>query len=172
MNTWPRQRATSYIAWAVLGLAWLVIGSAASAQTVWRCGAQGNSFSDRPCADGQALAKAPPPTAQAVQQAAEVARREALLAQRWRAERLAQEQDFLRARAAAQGPPDQAAKSRSAQAKAARPKPAGDNSHQAPRLRVARAADFSREARPVRRPAPAVARTSATAAHGSPPIRD
>jgi hypothetical protein len=36
MNSRPRQRATSYIAWAVLGLAWLVIGSTASAQTVWR----------------------------------------------------------------------------------------------------------------------------------------
>lgn len=172
MNTRPGQRATSFLAPAVLGLAWVVLGSTASAQTVWRCGAQGNSFSDRPCADGQALAKAPPPSAQAVQQAAEVARREALLAQRWRAERLAQEQDFLRARAAVQGTPVQAAKPRSAQANGAKPKPAGDNSHQAPGLRVARAADISREARPVRRPAPAAARTSAATVHGSPPIRD
>jgi len=167
MNSRPRQRATSYIAWAVLGLAWLVIGSTASAQTVWRCGAQGNSFSDRPCADGQALAKAPPPSAQAVQQAAEVARREALLAQRWRAERLAQEHDFLRAQAAAPGRPLQPARPQAAQLKTA-----PGNSHQAPRLRVARAADLSREARPVRRFAPAVARTSAATVHGSPPIRD
>ncbi|HRC38953.1 MAG TPA: hypothetical protein PK420_12840, partial [Rubrivivax sp.] len=28
------------------------------AQTVWRCGADGRSFSDRPCADGQPLQRA------------------------------------------------------------------------------------------------------------------
>jgi hypothetical protein len=41
----------------------LLLGAAAvllplQAQTVWRCGADGRSFSDRPCADGQRLQRA------------------------------------------------------------------------------------------------------------------
>ncbi len=80
----------------------LLCSAAAQAQGIWRCGPQGNSFSDRPCAEGMALSKPTPPHAVAVQQAAEVARREAALAQRLRAERQAQEQQFQREQAVLQ----------------------------------------------------------------------
>ncbi len=80
----------------------LLCSAAAQAQGIWRCGTQGNSYSDRPCADGQVLPAAPTPSAAAVQQAAEVARREAALAVQLRAQRLAQEQQFQRSQAALQ----------------------------------------------------------------------
>jgi hypothetical protein len=88
----------------------LLSSTAALAQGIWRCGTQGNSFSDRPCADGQALTKPTPPNALAVQQAIEVARREAALAQRLRADRLAQDQQFQRAQASLQRTARQASK--------------------------------------------------------------
>lgn len=88
----------------------LLCGSAAQGQGIWRCGAQGNSFSDRPCADGQVLPRPMPPSALAVQQATEVARREAALAQRLRADRLAQDQQFQRAQASLQRTARQASK--------------------------------------------------------------
>ncbi len=88
----------------------LLSSTAALAQGIWRCGTQGNSFSDRPCADGQALTKPTPPNALAVQQATEVARREAALALRLRADRLAQDQQFQRAQASLQRTPRQASK--------------------------------------------------------------
>jgi hypothetical protein len=81
----------------------LLLGSAVAltpsqAQTVWRCGEDGRSFSDRPCADGQRLqmaAWADRPSAHEVLVAQEVAARQQRLADVLRQERL------LRARVAA-----------------------------------------------------------------------
>ncbi|MDP1647785.1 MAG: hypothetical protein Q8M01_06245 [Rubrivivax sp.] len=66
----------------------------AQAQGVWRCGADGRSFSDRPCADGQPLQMAEladTRTAGEVQSAREVAARERRLAEGLRQERLQRE---------------------------------------------------------------------------------
>ena len=65
------------------------------AQNVWRCGADGRSFSDRPCSDGQALQMAEladTRSAAEVQAATEVAMRNKRLAESLRQERLAREQ--------------------------------------------------------------------------------
>lgn len=78
---------------ALLGL---LIGAAGAtlplqAQTVWRCGADGSSFSDRPCADGQRLqmaALADARSAAEVLAAREVAARQQRLANALRHERL------------------------------------------------------------------------------------
>ncbi|MDE2146670.1 MAG: DUF4124 domain-containing protein [Burkholderiales bacterium] len=68
----------------------------APAQTVWRCGGadgRGVSYSDRPCADGRALALADERSAEQVQAAREVAARERRLADQLTAER--QQRDAL-----------------------------------------------------------------------------
>lgn len=78
----------------LLALAWLGATAGAWAQTVWRCGADARSFSDRPCADGQALplaALADTRSAAQVNHAHEVAARERRLAEGLRQERLARE---------------------------------------------------------------------------------
>ena len=72
--------------------------SQAWAQGVWRCGADGRSFSDRPCADGQPLRMAEladTRTAAEVQSALAVAARERRLAESLRQERLQRERQDL-----------------------------------------------------------------------------
>ena len=77
----------------------LLAAQAAAAQEVWRCGTDGRTFTDRPCPGGQALELPPAPSAQQQAEAAQVALRQAALAQRMRDERLALERE--RAQAAA-----------------------------------------------------------------------
>jgi len=75
------------------------------AQDVWRCGPEGRSFSDRPCAGGEPMAMAALAdirSAAEVQSAREVAVREQRLAESLRQERLAREQV---ARSGGLGPP-------------------------------------------------------------------
>jgi len=82
----------------VLGL---LLGAAAAmsplrAQTVWRCGADGRSFSDRPCADGQRVQMAELAdvrSADEVLAAREVAARQQRLAETLRQERLQLERE-------------------------------------------------------------------------------
>ncbi len=74
---------------AALGLA--LTTALAQAQQVWRCGAAGNQFSQQPCAEGQALALAAAPSADAVAQARQVAQSEQALAKQLRQQRLQQE---------------------------------------------------------------------------------
>lgn len=59
-----------------------------AATGIWRCGADGREFSDRPCSDGQMLAApAAAPDAQALREAQLVASRERALADALRKER-------------------------------------------------------------------------------------
>ncbi|MBE0546253.1 MAG: hypothetical protein IH627_01085 [Rubrivivax sp.] len=72
--------------------------SQVQAQAVWRCGTDGRSFSDRPCADGQPLQMAEladTRTAGEVQSAHEVAARERRLAESLRQDRLERERQAL-----------------------------------------------------------------------------
>ena len=71
----------------------LLLPLAVAAQPVWRCGADGRSYSDAPCADGRVVAVADPRDAQALAQgraAAALDRRLAhdLVAERHERERL------------------------------------------------------------------------------------
>ncbi|MDO8418874.1 MAG: hypothetical protein Q7S90_02465 [Rubrivivax sp.] len=82
----------------LVALAWLVFTSGtlltAQAQAVWRCGPDGRTFSDRPCADGQPLQRAEladTRSAAQVQAAQEVVARERRLAENLRQERLERE---------------------------------------------------------------------------------
>jgi Domain of unknown function (DUF4124) len=63
----------------------------AQAQTIWRCGPDGRSFSDTPCAEGQALAVADTRPSQDVAAARAQADREMRLAEKLRRERLREE---------------------------------------------------------------------------------
>lgn len=63
--------------------------TAAAQATIYRCGADGRSYSQVPCADGQAIALAPGPSATAQAEARAVAAREAALARRLTEERRA-----------------------------------------------------------------------------------
>ena len=66
----------------------------AQAQTVWRCGADGRTYSDRPCAEGRPLQMAEladTRSATEVQAAYDVAAREKRLAEALRRERLERE---------------------------------------------------------------------------------
>ncbi len=74
-----------------LALAAACLPASATAQTVWRCGAEGRLFSDTPCSDGRLIATADPRPASDLQAARELARREQRLAERLREERIQRE---------------------------------------------------------------------------------
>jgi hypothetical protein len=76
----------------LLGLLLGGLASTTAAQTLWRCGADGRLFSDRPCADGQAYTVTDRPSAADVQAATLVAERERRLAQQLADERRARAQ--------------------------------------------------------------------------------
>lgn len=63
----------------------------AQAQTIWRCGPDGRSFSDSPCAEGRMLEVADTRPSQDVAEARALADREIRLADRLRRERLREE---------------------------------------------------------------------------------
>jgi hypothetical protein len=113
----------------MLGLLSLLASAAwqAQAQAVWRCGSDGRSFSDRPCADGQPLQvveAADPRSAAEVIAAHEVAARQRRLADSLRQERLDRERLVLPPRialAAAQAPRRDAGVSPDRAANKARP---------------------------------------------------
>lgn len=78
----------------LLALVLLLSALGTQAQNVWRCGADGRSYSDRPCADGEPMQMAAlaDMRSAAEVQAAQVAARERRLAETLRQERLAREQ--------------------------------------------------------------------------------
>lgn len=63
----------------------------AQAQTIWRCGPDGRSFSDTPCAEGRALAAPDARPADDITEARALAAREKRLAETLRRERLREE---------------------------------------------------------------------------------
>jgi hypothetical protein len=63
----------------------------ATAQKVWRCGADGRIFSDRPCADGRAWEVDARVTAEAATEARQVSERERASLQRLAGQRLSRE---------------------------------------------------------------------------------
>jgi hypothetical protein len=65
--------------------------TAGLAGELWRCGPDGRTFTDRPCAEGEAIARAASPSARARAEAQAVAAREQLALQRLVAERHARE---------------------------------------------------------------------------------
>ncbi len=65
---------------SILLLAALLLAGAAHAQTVWRCGADGRSYSAQPCADGRPVSVADTRPAADVDAAHDVAERERALA--------------------------------------------------------------------------------------------
>ena len=69
----------------------LPLVAAAQTQTVWRCGADGRSYSDTPCAEGKALQPAAPRPVADVRAAHEAAAREQQLADQMRQGRLRDE---------------------------------------------------------------------------------
>ena len=71
-------------------LAWLLAGSV-QAQTVWRCGPEGNRYSDSACADGRTVAVADTRSPAEVQAARAVAARERALAERLAADNVLRE---------------------------------------------------------------------------------
>lgn len=85
---------------ALLGLL-CALALPSAAQTVWRCGADGRTFSDRPCADAQALPLAgTQPSPQDVHEAREVVARERQALQSLAQQRRAREADGRRQGAA------------------------------------------------------------------------
>jgi len=62
-------------------------------QTVWRCGPEGRSYSDKPCPGGTQVEVDDPRSAAEVEEAQEIAAREKRLAEQLREERLQRERD-------------------------------------------------------------------------------
>ncbi len=118
----------------------------AQAQTIWRCGPDGRSFSDTPCPEGRALPVAQTRPSQDLAEARALADREIQLAERLRRERL-REEDAQRGNGlAALGPVTSDAKFK-ARSQAPQPLP---------------------QAKPaLRRPGPAAAQTSRAVAPAS-----
>jgi hypothetical protein len=84
-------KVLAHTAFTAVALGLALAAAPGWAQQVWRCGPAGNQFSQQPCADGQALALAAPPSADAVAQARQVAQSEQTLAKQLRQQRLQQE---------------------------------------------------------------------------------
>lgn len=97
----------------------------AAAQTVWRCGPDGRSYSDVPCPEGRPFkATDDTPGARERQAAERVARREQALADRLRRERLAAEESLAPGAGLGTlgaGPPLRAREKKPAPAKPPRP---------------------------------------------------
>jgi len=112
----------------VLGLLLAGAGLQVQAQAVWRCGVDGRTFSDRPCAEGLPMKGADladTRSAAEVQSAHEVAARERRLADSLRQARLEREHQAAppsRLHAAARGPDDRQGVRPAREAKQARPK--------------------------------------------------
>lgn len=66
----------------------MLAGTSALAQQIWRCGADGRSFSDRPCPQGEAIALASGPSRAEMAAARVVAQRDQALAEQLKAERI------------------------------------------------------------------------------------
>lgn len=146
----------------------------AQGQRIWRCGADGRQFSDRPCSDGQAVAAPPPVSADAVQEAQRVARREQALAEGLAQQRLQRNQtvpgEGLQGIRSTQGPVAVTSRAddgrRRQDSRHKRPshklrEPAGDTQAQRPVHNAARRAARGNESR---KPPPADG-TSASAVH-------
>ena len=69
--------------------------TSAQAQSIWRCGSEGRSYSDRPCSEGRALDVSDARSTLDVQAAREVADRERRLADTLEQERLQREREAL-----------------------------------------------------------------------------
>ena len=90
-------------------LAWIllsVIASSAHAQGVWRCGADGKRFSDKPCAEGRALESLDARPAGDLTAAKDAAQREKALAAQMAKERQQREAQAPLAAGIASGKPD------------------------------------------------------------------
>lgn len=72
-------------------LAFALAAASAGAQTVYRCGDGGRSYTQQPCAGGQAVDVSDPRSAEDRAQGEQAARRDAELADRWARERRARE---------------------------------------------------------------------------------
>ncbi len=66
----------------------LLLAGSVQAQTIWRCGPDGRSFSDRPCPDGRQQAAADPVDRDRVAAAQDIAERERTLARTLEQQRL------------------------------------------------------------------------------------
>jgi len=86
-----------------LCVAALLLAGAAQAQTVWRCGADGRSYSSSPCPEGRPMAGTGAPTAADVQAAHAVAARDKALAREMAQERREREREALEHGALAAG---------------------------------------------------------------------
>lgn len=76
---------------ALLALPALPLAAAAQGQTIWRCGADGRSYSTTPCAEGRALEQAVSPSAAEQAQARRIALVDERLAAQMRNDRLRSE---------------------------------------------------------------------------------
>lgn len=79
----------------ILALLLAAVGGAGTAQTVWRCGADGSLFQATPCAEGRRLALRSAPPAAAVKEAQAVTRRERRALQTLAGERRLRESEAL-----------------------------------------------------------------------------
>ncbi len=78
----------------VLVAAALLVAGAAQAQTVWRCGAGGNSYSHSPCSEGRPVVVADGRSAKEVEAARAVAVRERALADELTRQRIEREREW------------------------------------------------------------------------------
>ena len=69
----------------------LMLSDSASAQTVWRCGPDGRTYSQKPCAEGRTVSTDDSRAAEDLAQALRIAKREQALADTMRQERLLRE---------------------------------------------------------------------------------
>ena len=89
---------------ALVVLTLMCLPALAQAQAIWRCGPDGRSFSDTPCAEGRVLAVADTRPGRDVAEARVLSDREIRLAEKLRRERLREERTQLGNGLAALGP--------------------------------------------------------------------
>jgi hypothetical protein len=103
----------------LVAIALLALALQAQAETVYRCGADGRTFSGQPCPDGTGVQFADERTPAQRHQAAEAARKDAKLAAQWTRER--EQRDGLARRQGAAGIVAQAPASAASAASAPKP---------------------------------------------------
>jgi len=117
-------------------IALLLLAGAAQSQTVWRCGTDGRSYSDSPCAEGRMVAVADTRSASDLAAARGVAEREQTLARQLLQQRKVSEAQLPTMAGIRQSQPAPAVKtakkpSKLASKKASKPSPAAPGTWQA-----------------------------------------
>lgn len=146
----PRRLSSAWSGVSLGAMVWLAVSAPAAAQTVYRCGPAGNSYSQQPCADGRAVDVSDPRSAAQVAEARASLRAQEQWATRAARERRIDEAARRPAQAVSLGPPPPPAEP----PRPTKKPPKRSARGQAPAMKPAREGEFAAISPPPPRPRP------------------